>query len=914
MNFVRSPEFADAWSDRQGELERILRADPTAKRMRDAFKTYNAKTQHQLERDVEPRFHELTKTLADQFEQIKHLPIYAALPKAAAQQLFLEHLDKIGKYIYHGRERNIEIAIRTNGEDYAGSGRNDAEIQEVEQFFNAPERGSGQLLAIYEDIYKNHLKPLMDYSDQILRDSGLLTPEMEAARPNYQWYIPLYGKPELEDPSTDQNIFDAFNNKGGGSQRDVLQNRTHSATGRHGTEAHSLFETIFTQAEVAVRRAQMQSAKETLWHYLQDQKARDLMGADIYTVFAGPSAQNSVNSSGQTTWQTNTTPAANQVIYQNGNALNVITINNPRALSAVRDFNKAVIDQRWEKGVNWVTRFMGSMYTRFNPSFVVKNKFMDSLQQWQLLLADAPVGSNLNTDGLIGYANATVNVASRIPLVMKAMAYNLGWTASGGLTPDYKAWLERYASLGGVTTYARFLGQDQLRNLEQEFYENTLTPIAKFANPGRALTGLGKLMDGLNNYLELTTRVSAFRALVESGVEENEAANYVKDVMNFETRGTYAIHANAFYPFFTSSLYDIRRIGKALTRKEGQVLMTALVGISYALWDALAHVGGEDEDGIPWVDKYPMGIAARHFIVPIASDDGAHRGEGLRLPIGYGLGRLANTIALSFRRLQKGVDDAGNFTSNIVNHAMIGSFSPLQPSDVNITNDPGMWMLNTFAPQVIKPIIQFGANKNWRGTPIYDSGVFRSDGDLDYNSGFSWTPDTYKQISQKIYDTTGGDIAPESIQFWVQTATGGLGNEVTAVVEMILDQTGLGNQSTSSWYRSMPVLGGMIQTAPGEDRERYYNYRGAVSDEYNRLIDGAKRGKNIEKYTQSVVWHEAFKSAEKQLSKLRKQRKDIREQLKGDQLREVERKINNAEKLIQMNLIRQYEEQTGERK
>lgn len=913
MTYVRSPEFADKWADRQGELERIMRADPRATPVRHAFKGYNARVQHQLEKEVEPRFHKLSDALVQYYNQVKDLPVYKALGSSQSQKVFLEHLDKIGKYVYHGRERNIEIAVRTGGEDFAGSGRNEAEIIEVENFFNAPERGSGQMLRIYEEIYRDHLKPLMDYSDQILRDTGLLTPEMEAARPKYQWYVPLYGKPELEDPSTNQNILDSYVSRGGGTQRDVLQNRHHTAGGRHGTEAHSLFETVFTQAEISVRRAQMQEAKAALWDYLQSPRGQQLFDAKIHTVFGGPTQNASVDQQGQVTWANALSPGANDVVYQNGSELHVMAIGNPRALSAIKDFNKAVITNNIEKGMNWLTRFMGSMYTRFNPSFIVKNKFMDSLQQWQLLLADAPTGTQLSTSGLFGHLPAAANVASRVPLVMKAMAYNAVWTGTAGQTPDYRKWLDRYAELGGVTTYAKFLGHNQLRNLQQEFYEKS-QGIVRFANPKNQLTALGKLADGINNVLELTTRVSAFRALVESGVDEVTAANYVKDIMNFETKGEFAIHANSIWPFFTSSMYDIRRIGKALTRKEGQVVFLALVGASYALWEMLAQVGGEDEDGIPWVDKYPMGIAARHFIVPIASDDGQQRGEGVRLPIGYGLGRLANSLALSMRRLANGTDDSGNFVSNVVNHSLIGSFSPLQPSDVSISNDPGMWMLNTFAPQVMKPIIQFGANKNWRGTPIYDSGVFRADGDLDYNSGFAWTPDTYKMISEKIYDATGGDIAPESLQFWVQTAIGGLGTDIVSMAEMVVDQQGLGNTTTASWYKAFPVLGGFIQTSPSEDRERYYTYRDRVSDQYNRLIDAAKRGKDITDYQTALQWDKQFEVVDKQLSKLRKQKKAARESLKGKELRATERRINAVEKMIQTNIIRQYEEQTGERK
>ena len=43
------PTVRDLWFDRQGELDRILRADSNAEKVRNAFKMYNARVQHVLE-------------------------------------------------------------------------------------------------------------------------------------------------------------------------------------------------------------------------------------------------------------------------------------------------------------------------------------------------------------------------------------------------------------------------------------------------------------------------------------------------------------------------------------------------------------------------------------------------------------------------------------------------------------------------------------------------------------------------------------------------------------------------------------------------------------------------------------------------------------------------------------------------
>ena len=929
LDWFADPDRQDKWFDNQGELERIMKALPgntLAEAVRNSYKTYNAKVQRDIERELKPQFDAIAARLGAEYKRLRQsVPMYRGLSTADGMNLFMEHLDKIGKYIYHGRERNLEIAIRTGGQDMAGSGRTDAEIAEVEAFFNQPEHGGGELIRLYDDLYQNQLKKVMDAADAKLRAAGLLTPEMEAARPQYRYYIPLYGKPELEDPALSANINDSFSARTGGNTmtRDTLQNRTHNAGGRHGTEAHNLFETIFTQAEIAIRRAQMQEPKRRLWDFLQTAEGIAAFDAQTQSHTIGANNTNPVNAAGQLTWQTAAT-APNQIVWQDGNQIHIMTIGNVRALNAVRNFNKPAFpydgDPSKQPGAaayhaaGWATRFMGSMYTRFNPSFILRNKVMDSLQQWQLLLADAPVGNMTTAKGVQGYLEAAGNVAGRMGLVMNAMKYNILWTGSVGQMQEYQQWLERYAAQGGVTTYATFLGRDSLMNLSRAAWKEAATAGERARHPGDALTWGGKLLDGLNNLAEMTTRVSAFRALVEAGVSEERAANYVKDIMNFETKGENARHANALYPFFTTSLYDARRLFKVLSKKEGQVVFTALVGFSYTLWAMIAAATGDDEDGVAWVDKYPMGVAARYAIIPIRSDDGKMRGEGIRIPLGFGLGRLANTIALSARRFMNGTDNSGDLISNLVNHAAIGSFSPLQPSDVNIAKDPTYWLEQTFVPQVAKPLLQYASNKNWRGMPIYNSDQYRSDGDLDYNTGMEATPDVFKTIAEKWYDATGYDVAPESLAHWYNAALGGLGADMAGVAETILDQTGHGNKSAASWYKAAPVIGGFVQGAPAEDRERYYAYRDAVKDGSARYINAAMRGKNGTKYEDDVYWQARFDAVEKQLQRLRKQRKQLRQMLTGDERQTMEREYNDAMLNLQRGMVQEFETQTGRRK
>ena len=886
---LTDPAVRDLWFDRQGELERILKADPNAQAFRNGFKMYGAKTQNTLEGAPAAMVDALVKDLAANYDEaIKQVPFLKNTRGNAKtrQAMFMSLLDFAGQAVYHGRERNAVILQRSKGKQTDGSGFSEADIRTFIDWFNSAEAGNGIILRMYEDLYKNHLQPMMQMSDGYLRESGLLTPEMEAARPNYQWYVPLYGAPQMEDTAIERIVKNAEAakrpNNGGASRTDVIRNRIHNATGRHGTKAANLFENVMSQLEASVRRAEMQEPKRRLWEYARTPEGARLLQATTssYTINGG-----NRNTRGGRSWQKHT-PDADEVVWQDGDTIHRIHIGNLRALEAIRNFNRQAITRGanfFENPGAWlfekignITRLQGGSYTRFNPVFILRNKFMDSPQQWFLMMADAPIGRETRA-GLSGYADAVGNIGRRTPVVLKAMRYNAQWTAAGFFDPTYQRYLKEFGEDGGKTSYAAHFAPEKMQALQDLLWREATGVVRRMANPlnGELFRSMGDFIGALNEHMEMTTRISAYAALRENGVPREQAAVWAKDVMNFETKGDLSIKANMLFPFFTTSMYDNRRLFKVLKSKEGQIIFVALIGAFAMLQEMLAHFGGEDDDGIAWIDKYPMSISGSYLIAPVASDDGVMRGEGFRIPVGFGLSRTANALAASTRRYLNGTDDGGRFISNIVNHVLVGNFSPKQPSDVDITKDPAAWLVNTVTPEPVKPVVQFAMNKNYRGAPIYDDGSMRSPGELDYNSGYDSTPDVYRKAAQAWYDATGYDVAPESLQHWARSYGGGVSDFATSTVETILDRTGHGNKSTSSWWKTAPILSGFSQNPPSRDRELYTMNRERAEHRYNQLVDAATRGKDYGKYQDAAYWHEYYKATEKQIRKLRKARKEL---------------------------------------
>ena len=102
MQAFTDPTVRDLWFDRQGELDRILRADPDAKAVRNAFKMYNARVQHILEGVPQTMIQDLGKALAAHFQEAeKRIPNLQNMKanKKVRQQMFMDWLDGVGKYI-----------------------------------------------------------------------------------------------------------------------------------------------------------------------------------------------------------------------------------------------------------------------------------------------------------------------------------------------------------------------------------------------------------------------------------------------------------------------------------------------------------------------------------------------------------------------------------------------------------------------------------------------------------------------------------------------------------------------------------------------------------------------------------------------------------------------------------------------
>lgn len=332
---------------------------------------------------------------------------------------------------------------------------------------------------------------------------------------------------------------------------------------------------------------------------------------------------------------------------------------------------------------------------------------------------------------------------------------------------EYHDWKERFEKLGGASMYNDLFRDDVMKNLENEFAK--AAGVSSKYKAKAAAEKVGNFIDAVNEHMEMTSRVALFKALVESGLPEKDAALYAKDTMNFETKGKLGQQLGALYTFAGPALYDARRMAQALRTPRGAAAMLAHVALMYGLYGALKAMGGKDDDGVDRLNKVPLSQSGRFLTMIDPSDPD---GRGFKFPVGFGFQRIALTLAAAAHRYADGLDDTGTFLSNVAKDGVLSNFSPVEPTDIDPSKDLSQWAMQQFAPSIAKPLLQLALNQTGQGNPIHKPDEWTGN-KLHFEQAWPQTSGAFRGLAKEIYDATGVDVYPETLQFLLRSYGGG---------------------------------------------------------------------------------------------------------------------------------------------
>jgi hypothetical protein len=395
---------------------------------------------------------------------------------------------------------------------------------------------------------------------------------------------------------------------------------------------------------------------------------------------------------------------------------------------------------------NMYNSFKRAILTQYNPEFA----FTNVLRDVQDVIFNA---AGVNIEGLTTAVIKNYKKATKASF--KATMGNLDPNSEMGKVVD------EYLSSGGKISWMNY------GEIESE-QKKINGMIAKYGDKGGAYytkqvfkSAIGTL-GALNESVEMATRLSVFKALRDFGVPVDKAASISKNLsVNFNKKGTATPLINTVYLFSNAGFQSLYAGMKALKTPRGQKRAAALFGLGMAypfMQQAIIDmVSGDDDEKDFYNNLISEEEQSNSYIIPI----GDYR--SVKIPKPYGMLKVFFNAGHELGALSMD-GDVGEHTGNMVS-TLVSSFDPITG---NMSNK-----YSALSPTSLRPFVEVNfLNRDYNKAPILpDSyGVEES----DYLRYFERTNQIYKDVAKNVYWNAGLDVSPETLEYLVNDATGGV--------------------------------------------------------------------------------------------------------------------------------------------
>lgn len=347
--------------------------------------------------------------------------------------------------------------------------------------------------------------------------------------------------------------------------------------------------------------------------------------------------------------------------------------------------------------------------------------------------------------------------------------------------------------------------------------------------------------------------VAQFVTMRRNKVGVRDSAFATTELMNLRQRGSYTTVLSAFFPFTHSISQTAGNMlhflglnpialsnhprGAQARRKamlNWGIMAATIMGTKTLIPMIAASLANrDDEDGYNTLDSIPL--ESMQAALPLGIN-GEKPGSYIKIPTGFGPIGLAAQFAIGWDRVERGRMSPQDFAFSTL-FSLAKTLVPNSAPAYEFEENPAAFVVSTFAPFLVQPIVQSAVNTAYSGATI---DYTRRPEQRASDTFRPTTPEIWQELAATIYDATNGtvDVTPESVRHLVNGYCGG----ALQIIPTMLEE---GTQQTNTLHPSVRQALGPLYSAIGAtivynpqmnvDQTMFYN----ALDYYNDRIRAA---------------------------------------------------------------------------
>lgn len=514
--------------------------------------------------------------------------------------------------------------------------------------------------------------------------------------------------------------------------------------------------------------------------------------------------------------------------------------------------------------VGKVSRFLGSLLTTYNPVFTAVN-FMRDVQSMYLQAV---------TDKKISLAMANQMLGALPQAIRVAMMAATNGRLNLGLRPNdpmVLAYREMKAN-GGLTFFA------DRKNLDEQIEEiNDLMNGKSSSNLTKALRTLPALLEMMADVSEIAPRLAAYSVVKNNGFTTTQAAVFSGEItVNFNMRGSFKAPRQLFV-FFNPAIQGtekIWRLAKQDPRKFAAVSASMMaMGLLVSMIGRAAS--GDDDEGRDNIDKLPLYKRATSMVFKADAMGGAP----IPVPYGWNVPYATGVFLMDWLY---GKQDMKTTASRIAKTA-VESFAPIGSGALD-SKDAMTFALKFFSPTAILPVVEYIANENRFGAPIYKAdSLFGKAEAPDSQRYFRGVSPISRAMTDFLNKETGGnaykggaiDINPATVDHIIRSYLPGMPSEAYKLASVAVRKASGERVKSEPW----PLLDRFSARVPdGYETGSFMRAAKLIETahrEFKEIRDPERRQEILAEFPNIGMAHSIVSSTEYQLRGVRKQINDL---------------------------------------